>query len=505
MNIISTLSAALLLASSVFAGGATIDSTDYLPLGHFHAWEMIDSDNFVTGGTQIVSVKKTITDNEQLRYNVRTKVFDEIADVVFQLGIEGENAYLYGARVVVGDVDFGDSDIKVDTMLFEPKVFLGSTTTTLDTDPVVTDVTSSIKFKIKIGPKSFGGKVDVAGTIATSWQSVGDVDTPLGLIPGSDLAQLTMTFDFTYSSQDEDIHEAIEDESTLKTVHATLGANRGFVQIDGAGSSAKVLKRAILTNTTLGNFPPLTSDLSQLTIPTPQLFNLFLDDSGESGLTDEFLSMTDLELTQRLGGKTELTANIDVNGGVTVPVQLKGKTKFKKDGSALISLKGKTPHPELFAPLKMKIKSVITADSTELLLTYKGGKDPFGSPILGEVMIPIAPAPVASVELALNKLLDVKFDPNPLKRKLGAEGTLTVGTKIIPVTVFESLKAKPGSPVTRNYSLIQSGGSGKKLLKFRASNTDESDYLVSKMRGSLVGLKVQPDVTTLDITMDAED
>lgn len=505
MNVLPSLSAALLLASSAFAGGSTIDSTEYLPLGHFNAWEMIDSDNFVTGGTQIVSVEKTIIDNDLLRYNVRTKVFDNIADVVFQFGLEGDNAYLYGARVVVGDVDFGGSDIKISTMLFEPKVPLGSTTTTLDEDPVVTDITSSIKFKIKLGPKSFSGKVDVAGSVATSWQSVSAVDTPLGTIPGSELAQLTMTFDFTYSSQDEDINDAIEDESTLKTVHAVLGSNRGFVQIDGAGSSAKVLKRAILTNTTLGNFLPLTPDLSQLTIPTPQLFNLFLDDPGESGLTDGFISMANLQLAQRLGGKTEMSADIDVNGGITVPVQFTGKTKFKKDGSALISLKGKTPHPELLAALNMKIKSVITADSTEMLLTYKGGKDPFGLPIQGEIMIPIAPTPVASVELALNKLLDVKFDPNPLKRKLGAEGTLTVGTKVIPVTVFESLKAKPGLPATRSYSLVQSGGSGKKLLKFRASNTDASDYLVSKMKGRLIGLKFQTDVTTLDVTMDEDE
>lgn len=505
MNPLKSIAATLLLCGSAFAGGTT-DATAHLPMGHFNVWEMIDAADLVTGTTQFISVEKTTVVDGQTRYNVRTKIFEEVADVIFQFGIEGTNAYLYGARVASGEADFGDDKISVSTMFFEPKVFLGSTTTVLDADPVVTPITSSIKFKIKIGPKTFSGKVDVGGSVSTSWQSVGDVVTPQGTISGADLAQLTMSFDFTYSSEDDDINDEIEDEETHKTVRAILGSDRGFVKIDGAGGSSKVLNRAILPNTTVGTFPPLTVDLQQLLIDTPGLFNLFYGGGAEGGdPTDGFITLSNVTLDQKLGGKTSMTADISVatpgEGSLSVPVNFTGKTKFKKDGSALVSLKGKTAHPELLSKLNMKVKATLTEDSTQMLLTYKAGKDAFKVPIVGEIMIPVSTEAVPTVTLDINQLLDIKFDPNPLKRKLGAEGLLTVGSKIIPVILTESVKVKEGFPEKRSYKLEETE-TGANLMKFAGSNSDATDYVMSKMSAKLLGAKIKVDPTTLDVTLD---
>ncbi len=513
MNIIQAAAASLLLTGSALAGDAAegiavIDATEYLPLGTFNAWEMIDADNQVDGDTQIISVKKTTVVDGIPRYNVRTKIFDEVADVIFQFGVDGSEIYLYAAKVAAG-ADLGDDDLSVSTMFFTPPVFVGDTSQPLDGPPAVTPITSSIKVKLKIGPKSIKAKVDVAGTISTSWQSVGPVLTPNGTIPGNNLAQLRMDFFFTYSSDDDDIDDVLQGETTNKTVRGIMGVDAGYVQIDGAGSKVKVLNRAILPNNTVGNFPPLTVDLAGLVISTPFLFNLFYG-GGAEGVdpSDGFVTLSNVDIQQRLGGKTFMTADVSVagvEGGTIVPVQFTGKTKFKPDGTANVSMKAKTAHPDLTAKLNMKIKAALTDTSTSMTMTYKAGKDIDGLPIVGEVDIPISPEPVANAVLNINRLLDVKFDPNPLKRKLGAEGTLTLGSLQIPVTVLEKVKVKEGFPEKRNYALVQTGTTKPKLFKWAASNTDNTDYLIAKLKGKLLGLKIKPeDPSLLPVSLDDE-
>ncbi len=508
MKPLATLASTLLLATAAHAGGGgTIDATQYLPMGHFNVWEMIDATDLVTGTTQNISVRQTTIVDDLPRYNIRTKIFDEYADLILQFGVEGNTLYLYGARVVA-DVDFEDiDDASISTMFFTPPVPVGTTSTTLDLAPVQTAVTSSVKVKIKIGPKTFSETVDVVGTVSSRWLSTGDVLTGLGLVSGTDLARLELRFVFNYSSTDDDVNDAIEDETTDKTVAGIMGTDMGFVQIDGNGGTQMVLNRAILPGMTLGDFPPLTVDLHQLVVDTPLLFNLFYGGSEGGVHTDGFVSLSNVEIEQNLGGKSFLRADIDVAGGEGTPVnvEFKGKTKFKKDGSAAVSFKGKTTHPALTKKLVMKIKSTVTADSTEMVLSYKAGKDEEGNPIAGEIMIPIAPEAVDDIALELNKLTDVKFDPNPLKRKLGAEGTLTIGSKVVPVTMFESVKVKEGQPEKRGYKLVPSGTGKPTLLKFSASNTDATDYVIAKLKGKLLGYKVKPDdPSSLPVTLDDE-
>jgi hypothetical protein len=96
---------------------------------------------------------------------------------------------------------------------------------------------------------------------------------------------------------------------------------------------------------------------------------------------------------------------------------------------------------------------------------------------------------------------------NDGKRTLGAEGVLVLtndalgdgGGKPFPVTFRETVTPKEGKPAVRSAKLSETG-EDKTLLKVGATSTSPADYVLTKLSGKLVGVKLLLGLEEIDVT-----
>ena len=529
------LATLLFAAGPASAGGGTIDATQYVPLGAFNAWEMIDKITWEDTGTkvehQVISVTKADVVDGVPRYNIRTKLFQDVPDVLFQFGVEGDTLYLYGVRVLLPTqfIDDDDVDVKLPTIFFDPKVPVGNTATPLDVDFAETPVTSKFKVKLKLGPLDESGNVflETGSTVTARWESVAPIDTPLGSFSegGGPLARLVLEFFFLYSSDNDDINDEIEDEVTQKAVSGVMGPGLGFIEIDGQGQQKKILNRAVLAGelvfnpADLDSFPPLPPfDVNTIEVPFEDgtVYILRFLGGGEGDFGDGLVSLSDVDLTHNLGGRIQLNTTATA-GSESADVTMTGKLKLnKKTGLIKVSLKGKTKQlPGLAKVVKFNVKQDLdpNAEGGPVLdVVYNAGKDPITKELItGTMQVPVSLFESGSALVDLNLPVDVpkikqaQFLVNPLKRTLGCEGTITLqpaagegGGLVYPITVRQAAKVKEGFPTARTYSMIQTGTKAK-LFKFKAVS-DESSLALVKLAGKVAGAKVKPDLGALVVT-----
>jgi hypothetical protein len=526
-------------ASPARAGGGTIDATDYLPLGAFNVWEMIDREAYDLDGTkaehQIISVTKTDVIDGAIHYNVRTKLFQDVPDVLFQFGLEGDTIYLYGVRILIPTefIDDDDVDVKIPTIFFDPKVPIGSTSTPLGVD-MTTNVTASIKVKLKIGDfldESGTVNIDPGSTVTARWEPIPPAELPINTPLGSfaaegsgPLARLVLDFFFTYSSPNEDIDDEINDEVTDKSVSGVFGPGTGYVLIDGQGSQQKIVNRVVLPGDLLFNpfdpdsFAPLPPfDVTIVDVPlTTGVVLVTFSGGGEGGITDGTVTLSDVSLEHKLGGVVLVTGMVSA-GADSAPFVLKGKAKVSpKTGGLRIGLKGKTKKLPGFAKnVKFSVKqelSLTAEGGLALDLVYNAGKDPITKELItGTLSIPVdtfqAGQAIMNVALPVDipKIKKAQLIINPTKRKMGAQGTLTLveagargGSMVFPILLLEAAKLKEGFPTKRKYKVTQTG-TKLKLFSF-AAESDGAGFTLTKLVGKLAAAKVKPDVGDVDVT-----
>ena len=537
MKSIATLCLALApLAPFAAAGVVTIDATKYMPVGQFDAWEMIDKaqwneglEGSVKAEPQILSIGKVQVIDGVVHYNVKSKLFGDVEDVVLQIGVDQGVLYLYGAQLIDPEADFDNGDITIPLVFFDQPVPLGDTTTNLDEDFASTPVTATVEVEIDVGPKDFDGAVDIAGTVTSRWNSVDPILTPLGLLGdvGSELAELQIDVSFTFSSEVEELNDALQGKVVAKGVRGVLGLDHGFVQIDGEGEQQKILNRAVLPGQLLSNpadadvFPDVPEgDLTGFavgTLPIAVIDGLTAG-AADGAITDGPLTLTDIHFDQTMYGALEMTAQVSSTVG-PVDLQLDGNARMNpKTGGLKLKLSGKTKKlTDIVKPVVFSVtQEFLPLDGGEPLhLAWKAGKDPITKePIGGVLDIPLAPFVAESASLVLNKLVD---DPAIKKgllsigtttRKLAAEGVLTLNAAVdggaveFPVYVLETVKVKEGLPATRSYKLCQTGHT-RKVFGWGATSTNAADYLLTKFSGKLMGLKVLPEALA-DVEVSAE-
>jgi hypothetical protein len=524
------LLAALALAPLARAGGPTIDATQYLPIGAFNAWEMVDRAQFVADGTliepQVIEITKTTVLGGHVRHHVRTKFFQDVEDIILIFGIQDDVLYLHGLRVVDGDGLIGDDDLSVPTMFFDDPVPVGDTTTELDTNFAVTPITAKIDVSIDLGFDEISGTVFVAGTITSRWNSVPvPITTPLGILGDDEtLAELELNANFTYSSPDPDIDEELQGVQTIKGVSGIMGPDVGFVLIDGQGSQEKIVNRAILPGQLVSNplqpdaFPDVPpGDVETFSLGIPDVVTLH-DGVGlvaDGDITDGNLTLADIELDHALGGALVLTGQVSSAQDLPVELILVGKAKvIPATGALKVTLAGKTKklngfEVDTFAKLiKFSVNQEILPpyDGENLVITWTGGKDPLTKEVqTGTLQLPVAPFVGNTVDVAVNLPVDVPkvkaglLTVNAAKRSLGAEGTLVLGSnaaadgtsKTFPVVLRESAKVVEGLPTARTYKLTQAGKT-LKIFGFGATSTGEIDYALTKFSGKILGAKIVP-------------
>lgn len=535
----------LALAQSARGGGPTIDATQYLPLGAFNAWEMIDKATWNEGlgvddgqggtllkaGHQVILVTKTDVVAGVPRYNIRTKLFQDVQDVLFQVGVDGDTLYLYGVRVLVPEdiVDDDDFDVKLPTVFFDEPVPIGDTSTSLGGIYSITPVSASFDVKIEFGPLDESGKVFLGpgSTVVASWLPAGEaVQTPLGPFAegAPTLARLQLDFFFTYSSNNADIHDEIGDEVTDKSVSALLGPGIGFVEIDGVGQQKKIVNRAILPGQLLFDpeaddalpLPPPGDPLGFVT-PAPGIVSLSgaLPAEGTS-VTDTVVLLDELAIEHDLSGALRLRASAFA-GEDEAELLLSGRTKPNpKTGGLKVALKGQTKKLPSFAKkVAFTVKQELSLGEggeggPTLEIVYNAGKDPVTKePISGTLFLPVAPFVANTAALSFAPPVDVPkvkknvLQVNPAKRRLGAEGSLILfdigegDGATFPITLLEQVKVKEGLPTLRSYTVTQTGTKAK-LFKARA--TTDPLFDLQKFSGRLSGVKITPspaDVTPL--------
>ena len=520
-----------LFAAPPASAGGTIDATQYVPVGQFSAWEMIDkaqwdADHAVKAEPQVISVTKVVVEDGAPQYNVRTKFFQNLSDPIFRFGVKGDTVYLYGMRIVSGAADFDFGDLTVPTIFFDPPVPIGNANTPLDATFAVTPVTSTIEVDIDLGPKSISGKVFVSGTVTARWNSVAPIETPLGS-PGP-LAELQLNGFFTYSSDDGDIDDAVSGYVTDKGVSAVMGPGIGFVQIDGQGGQQKIVNRAIVPGQLFSNpddpdaFPVLPEgDLLSFSVSAPGIVTLHdalaLVADGDPVVTDGQVTLSGLKLEQALGGAVVLSGEVAAGVDEPAPFLMVGKASLnKKTGGLKVALTGKTKKLPSFAKLlKFSVKQELAIapgdGGFQLDVVWNAGKDPLTKELItGTLPIPVAPffADTVSVEVDLPvdvpKLKKGYLTVNPASRALGAEGSVTlssagdIGVKTFPLTLRETAKVKEGLPTKRSYKLTQTA-TNVKLFNLAATSTGVEDYLVAKLNGKLLGVKIAPVVDDVPV------
>ncbi len=524
--------AAVLVALAVTPsarGGGTIDATQYLPVGAFNAWEMIDKALWADGlgvkdESQIIEIGKVSVIQGVPRYNVRTPFFQDVADIILQFGTDGGVLYLYGVRVVDG-ADLGEDDLSVPTMVFDDPVPVGDTTTQLDVNFAITPVTAKIVVSIDLGFDEVSGTVFVDGTITSRWNTAPAINTPLGVLGDDEtVAELVITADLTYSSPDSDINDELMGEETHKSVSGVMGPGVGFVQIDGKGSQQKIVNRVILPGDLVSNplepdaFPDVPpGDLASFSLDILDVVSL--EDAvsivADGGITDGNLTLDDPLLEHALGGALLLTAQVSSDAGDDpVDLELKGTAKINaKTGGLKVKLNGKTKKLDLFEAetfgklVKFSVNQEILPpfDPTDLVITWTGGKDPETKELsTGTLLLPVTPFIGGTVDVVVNLPVDVPkvkaglLFINPAKRQLGAEGVLTLGglvadgsSKAFPVTLRETATVAEGLPTVRTYKLTQTGKT-LKVFSLGATSTGIPDFTLTKLTGKILGVKIAP-------------
>lgn len=537
MKLLVTLCLALALAPAALAGGETFDATQYLPMGQFNAWELIDkalwnegAETTLKAEPQIVSIGATDVIDGVVRYNVKTKLFQNVENVILQIGVDQGVLYLFAARLIDPEEDFGSDDITIPMVVFDQPVPLGDTTTTLDEVFASTPITATVNVNVDIGPKDFDGAVTIAGTVTSRWNSVAPIVTPLGTLGGvgEELAELQIDVFFTFTSSNEEINKALGGEVVDKGVRAVMGPGYGFVQIDGQGEQQKILNRAVLPGNLVSNpaepdaFPAVPpGDITGFAVGTLPIAVIdgITAGAADGGITDGTLSLTEIQFAQTLFGALEMSAQLTSPQSGPVDLLLKGSARMNaKTGGLKVKLNGKTKKlTDIVKPVSFSVTQEFLPpfDATDLHLAWKAGKDPeTKEPIGGVLEIPLAPFVAESVSLVLNKLVD---DPVIKKgllsigtttRKLAAEGVLTLNAAVdggvveYPVYVLETVKQKEGLPATRTYRLYQSG-TVRKHFGWSATSTNALDYLLTKFSGTLIGTKIVP-LALADVEVSAE-
>ncbi|RKY17356.1 MAG: hypothetical protein DRQ55_16005 [Planctomycetota bacterium] len=507
----------LALLLGLFAGdlaAQTIDICEYFVLGRFSRWrfEQVDDPKDVRN---IVLTGFNVVKNE-VRYTTRLPDVGGL-QALFVTWSKNSDGELVMHKMRIQDEqleDFGGAS----PIFFDPPIAIGDSSTTLDAPPVVHQVHTSFKVKVKFGPKSKTFTILVDGTMTVSVESGGAVPTLLkddNPVPASEIAVLRLTPNLLLSVDDDDIDDTalLDDEIVLH-----MGKQRGVIYMERAndfGFSARRLARAILPGRTLGPFAE-NKDITSFSFDVPEGL-ITLDGNAATAMTggaatnkdgeaSGTLALTDIELEHQLGGRLVLTGMAsfvgpDTGGPTQVPVTLKGMARFNaKKQLTKLRLAGKTNVGKnkldvLLKPIVIKTKADLTPDSTSLSFTFKSGKDAAGT-----LELAISPGTSPTVDVVLDGLVDTKFVP-PKARPLGSEGTLSFGGVDYPITVWEKRitpKQKEGKdlrPDKRSYVLKPTGasfkGAGFKAESGEDDVFDEAFYRVTKFLGKLIGGKVK--------------
>lgn len=497
MSLLKTAIAVALLGGAL--SGQIIDATEFVPLGVFNKWNYVqddDPEDTTFGDIGSVDLVKGV-----LRYNLKSPFIDSLKTVRMQMGVEDGELLLYRMRFQSSDGDL--DDVELDPIIFTPPLLVGTTTTEVNVDTFVNNVDEVFEAEVDIGPLDEDIDVRVTGTITVSWRSP-------GFFPGNpindpvasevDMFNWHWEFDLHFEGVDEDFEEDFFD-----TADTLNGRGIGIQVATDPNSSLHILDAAILPGQTVGGeFPGPGTSLRTMEFDTPGLFH-FNEASAETA-GDEVVMLSDLFLEHNMSGKaflrgmvTAIAPEIPDEGDAPEPVefQMKGKIKGNvKKGLAKATFGGKVKGL-LEKPLILKAKAVLDADSTEIEVTYKSGKD-----VQGSFMLPITAKTAESAELNLNTLVDVGFKVKPT-RKMGAEGTLDVGGEVFPITMRETRKTKDGKPDKHGYKLTQTGLTAK-LLNAKAESTESADYLLAKFNTKLFGFKFKPEEIT-DVDAEAVD
>ncbi|MHC4861576.1 MAG: hypothetical protein ACYTDY_15965 [Planctomycetota bacterium] len=361
------LAAVLLLSGSAFA--QAIDPNEFLPVGAFTVWELQEVGD--PEDIEVVAVRRAFVADGVVQYRVVISSVGQLKNVVFVFGVDNGVLKAYGIKVTSGTFD---SDFQVDRVDLKPPLDLA--------DGSNTAVNTTIVVSAKIARKRVSAKFTVSGTVSSQWEALGGpLTTPAGTFDAADLARLRVTADLQFTSSNPDF----DDENLFETVELVLARNVGLVQLDGKDGKQWKLTRAILPGTTVGTFPPLTGDVTKISLPTPNL--LLLDGASADSVTDGFLNLSGLTLTHGLDGKLTLTGQVAAPGAAPKleegELLLKGKLKVLKTGGAKMTLKGKSRTATLQKPVVFKLKEEVTASTTEVTIAYKAGKDAAGEPITG--------------------------------------------------------------------------------------------------------------------------
>ena len=517
-RIIAAAFGLLLLSADVWA---QIDINDYFLLGRWSKWRFEQVDDSSDFRNVAVTSFKVI--GPEVRYTVRLPDVGSLAFlyVTFSRSASGE-LVLHNMRVEDESfADFGSAS----PVIFDPPMFIGNTSTTLDLPPTVYDVHTSFDVKLKFGPLSKTVEVMVDGTFTVSLESTGDdvetlLDAPDDVIDANEIVLLRLVPFLTFSIDDDDLGQ----DSALLASPAVLqlAYQRGVVFLEeGFTFAARQLVKAILPGRALGPFEG-NDDYTGFSFPIPTgVFTLndaaaaattggaAVNKDGEDTGT---LQLTEVTLQQELGGALVLEAMASFSGpdtgvGEQIPVTLKGKSKFStKKGLAKFTLAGKTnvgknKFSNLAKPLVIKAKASITKDSDSVELSFKSGKD-----ALGTMQLAITPSTSSEAVVTLDGLVDTVFTP-PKARPLGSEGFLTFGGSVWPISVLEKRitpKTKEGeepAPDKRSYQLKHTGF-GTLVAAFKALSTD-TDISLTSFKGKFLGtpfklLAPEDEVTTTD-------
>jgi hypothetical protein len=475
----------VLLMSGTVLSQQVIDPTEYLPVGSFNVWLMEEVGDPLD--IEVIETKATLFVDGVVQYRVVIPSVQELKRVVFVFGVEDGVMKIYGANVTSGVFD---DEFQVERVTIEPPLSLA--------DGAFTNIDTTIQISAKIADKKLSAKVRVTGTASVNWQAgFADVSTPAGLFPAADVAEMQVFFDLNFFSNSNPDLEI--DEDVFESVGVTLAKDVGLIKVDGKNGKQWRLKKAILPGKTVGDdFSPLPADVTKVTFDVPPPGLLLLEDAVADPATDGFVTLSDLYMHHQLGGKLSLSGQVNVGGAPPKledgELLLKGKVKPNlTTGGFLVTLKGKARHPALPKPVVFKLKQEITGASTDVTIAYKAGKDAEGNPILGTLTLPITPETTNEVTVDLNGLVDTRIELKGKARKLGTEGTLTVGNVSYPVILKEVAKSKEGLPDKQVYSMFPTELGKPKIMKFAASSTNPLDYAMTKFAAKVLGLKVKPE------------
>jgi hypothetical protein len=468
-------------AGCLSEGGAwsTVDTTPFLPLSAFGKWLLVDPTNPKSTLTGRMVPVASPDGKRRYRYTPpQPGPAKSALQVDLSAGPDG-SLMLHRLRF---DRSVFSADVKVSSLEFTTPLGLGATNTTLDLAP-------------HVGAALFSGVGDglrLEATVISVWETAfGDVDAPAGLFLEPDLVDWTLAAVL-------DVQNLQGGTVDLAIVQVTVRMARdvGPVRVGDPLGQTFLLDAAILPGATLGLDDPTTGpSLASLDFDLPGVFTL--DGGSASSADGPELLLNNVVLRHDLTGRLQLHSDATLLAppfGV-FPADLVGNAKIKaKTGTSKASLRGKLSPPGA-KPVALKAKAELAADSTVLPLTYKRGKE-----LDGVIELTLIPAAGPEVALVCDPFVDISFKATAA-RKLGAEGTLTLGGAEFPVVLTEKrrTKKKDGSRV-HVISVVQAG-SRRKLLNLKGTTPAGGELTVTKLTGKLVGLPVKPDPADVGVTV----